>query len=408
MYVRFVCGWTLFILLLNSCCVLARSRSQVFVKRHGPKRHPSVRHVTAQHAYEALAYRVYIQGQQAQPSGARKDRDFLAHQFEGAAKYFTSNLPANMCFVEPDLARRLNSALCIQVGTELESRLAARFRAVLSSFGEVICCDEKVFEFNSAKSGMLRVIPAKHQKGLWNYTMCVYLSCGLAYLIDTRCATEISDLDEHVTMPAIIQHQIDIAQSKNVQRAHKSCMVWDSYYLTILCVQMLREQRVPFVAPINSQRFEPIVALLTDHVQASGEMCFAVRQPDRAGDAKELATCFYSPDSKKGKRFTLTSYLVQVDHKRRKGHIPGFDEYQSNFSGCDSFNRRLHDKSWPHHYGGKSYSVEVQAGYDFLFTCALVNVHHLWKELSWNDRKIESFADFTAALALELLQLNYL
>jgi hypothetical protein len=290
----------------------------------------------------------------------------------------------------------------------MEKTLAENFRSVLSSFGEVICCDEKVFEFNSPHSGMLRVIPAKHQKGLWNYTMCVHLDCNLAYLIDTRCATEISELDEHVTMPEIIKHQMDVAQSKNANRAMKSCMVWDSYYLTMVCVQMLREARVPFVAAINPERFKPIVRLMTDRVQATGEKVFATRPPDRAGDPTELATCFWSPDTKKGKRFTLTSYLRQVDHKRREGHIPGFDEYQENFSGCDSFNRRLHDKRWPHHYGAKAYSVEIQAGHDFLLTCALVNAHHLWKNQDFANRAHVSFAQFTSDLAVELMEVEYM
>ena len=97
-----------------------------------------------------------------------------------------------------------------------------------------------------------------------------------------------------------------------------------------------------------------------------------------------------------------------MDHKRREGHIPGFDEYQENFSGCDSFNRRLHDKRWPHHYGAKAYSVEIQAGHDFLLTCTLVNAHHLWKSQDFANRSHVSFAQFTSDLAIELIEVDYM
>ena len=42
----------------------------------------------------------------------------------------------------------------------------------------------------------------------------------------------------------------------------------------MVCVQMLREARVPFVAAINPDRFKPIVRLMTDRVQATGEKVF--------------------------------------------------------------------------------------------------------------------------------------
>ena len=119
-----------------------------------------------QTCYEALAYRAYIQGQQVRLSEASPNDHFLEDQFKAASAYFKATLEEGITFTNWDVAKRMNSAICITVGTELESDLVDNFRSVLSSYGEVVCCDEKVFEFNSSKSGMLRVIPAKHQKGL--------------------------------------------------------------------------------------------------------------------------------------------------------------------------------------------------------------------------------------------------
>ena len=128
-------------------------------------------------------------------------------------------------------------------------------------------------------------------------------------------------------------------------------------------------------------------------------MAFAIRETNFAKQRLELMSCFWSKDSKKGKRFTITNHLKKVDHKRRKGYIPGFMEYEETFAACDKYNRRLHDKSWPCRYAAGIYSVEILAGHDFLFTSALVNLHHLWKTLDWKNRKLLTFQMFTQELA---------
>ena len=373
------------------------------MRKRGKGVKATIRSFIKQDMYETLAYRILIQGRQEYSSESNPTKHFLDLQFQNAHRFFVDTLGKDIRIIPFDKARRFNTAFCLKVGSEVETKLVSNFRVPFSHYGAHVACDEKVFEFNSASSGMLRVIPAKHQKGLWNTTMACTLESGLAYLIDTVCATEITDMDEHTTMISIFQHQVRILQDKPLERGVFSCGTWDSYYGTQEALQYLREEQYPFIWAINTQRFNPIVSLITDNVRESGQMAFAVRKTDFARQRPELISCFWSKDSKKGKRFTITNYLKEVDHKRRKGYIPGFMEYEETFSACDKYNRRLHDKSWPYKYAKSAYSVEIQAGHDFLFTAALVNMHHLWKTLDWKNRKNLSFRQFTEDLAMKIM-----
>ena len=376
---------------------------KLFVKKSGTTKGPTKRVIVRQMLYEAMAYGVVIQGAQEKSSEANPTKYPLEQRFKEAGALLAASVQEGVQILSYDLARRIYGGWCMRVGSSVETTLAENFRSVILAYGEVVACDEKVFEFNSAHSGMLRVIPAKHQKGLWNYTMCVTLSPDLPYLIDTRCATEISALDEHIKMTELMEYQTKIARLRPVGRNVFPCMVYDSYYGTVEGLQLMRKYQQPFIWCCNPQRFGDLVSLLDGSVRESGQSAFAVRKKDNARDREELLTCFWSRDGRKGKQYTITNYLKQVDHKRRPGHIPGAFEYQYNFASCDKYNRRLHDKSWPHRYAGGTISVEYRAGHDFLFTCALVNLHQLWKSLDFAERKTESFKQFTEALAKEIV-----
>lgn len=377
------------------------------MKKNGIKRRQSYRLIEIKDVYHSFAYRVYIQGKQNGPKESNPQKHALIDAFDDAQCYLSKTLKDQTKLTESDKARRINSWICVKVGSEFEKRLSSNFRSALSSYGEIVACDEKVFEFDSPTSGFFRKIPNKGQKGLWNYTMCVTLSPNIPFLIYSRCATEISNLDQHITMVGLMQEQIDVVREKPVARGHYPCIVYDSFYGTVAGLQLCRKLRQPFIWALNPQRFGSIVELVSDSVRKTGDMAFAVRAKDDAKELEELLTCFWSPDSKKGKRFTITNYLKRANHKKRKGYIPGFMEYEYSFSGCDSYNRRLHDKSWCHRYGAGKYSVEMQAGHNFLFTCALVNCHHLWKSLDFENRKKVSFQEFTTDLAVEIVRKDW-
>jgi hypothetical protein len=195
----------------------------------------------------------------------------------------------------------------------------------LSSTGQWAACDEKVFEHDTARSGLIRVVPAKKQVGLWNYSTCVRLEGAqpgplfYPYLVYSRCHTELVSLDQHVTTFDIISAQVDFLRPLQQGRRFETILVYDSYYGTLLSLQYFREQRIPAIMCLNIQRFREYEALLDRFVQKTGEMAFAERAKDNPGDLDELITLFSSPDHRKGRRYTWTNALRRQNE--RKAHL---------------------------------------------------------------------------------------
>ena len=359
--------------------------------------------------YEALAMRIYLMGKQNGPKEVRRNKNALESDIREAVKYFNTvcrDADGNpYAITEPDLLRRCISALYFEVGTRDEIDLCRYFRALLSSAGQFGACDEKVFQHDTASSGMIRVVPAKKQVGLWNYTVCLRLSGGLQganyypFLVYTRCHTENTNLDEHVTTAAIIRAQVKFLRLLQPNRRFSTILVWDSYYGTLASLQYLREQRIPSIWCLNVQRFASYRALLDRFVQKTSDMAFAERAKDEARDLDELITVFWSPDHRKAKRWTWTNALHRENEAKKGGYIPGFDHYEHAFNICDVFNRELHDKSWPYRYSGKSQSSEIQAGSDFLITIATVNMWNYWRSLDVPQQHVLSYERFCTQLA---------
>ena len=90
-----------------------------------------------------------------------------------------------------------------------------------------------MFQDDTSRSGMIRVVPAKKIVGLWNYTMCILLPGGLPFLLWTRCHTKLTNLDQHVTTIEILQQQIDFVKAHQVDCKVLTVMMHDSYYGTV-------------------------------------------------------------------------------------------------------------------------------------------------------------------------------
>ena len=141
-----------------------------FIKRRRKRKSTNIV-TTIAHVYQMLAYRIFIYGRQKRPQENRRDEKAIINAFQAARKHCGGD---NL--LGSDRARRLNTYMCLRVDHWHQTDLVDNFQSVLLSCGEVLVCDEKVFDFDSANAGWVRVIPAKKQVGLWNYTACVWLS----------------------------------------------------------------------------------------------------------------------------------------------------------------------------------------------------------------------------------------
>jgi hypothetical protein len=219
------------------------------VKKRKGNRKSTTRHINVQHLFEALAYRILIMGKQQKPVEVRRNTDALDKAVIGAHNRLTAicldenGKPYRL--TEPDLARRIITALVLLVGTKHEFGFNDRFGSLVGFLGERVACDEKVFQHDTSRSGMIRVVPAKKIVGLWNYTMCILLPGGLPFLLWTRCHTELTNLDQHVTTIEILQQQIDVVKAQQEDRKVRTVMTHDSYYGTLAfsCCEISESQR---------------------------------------------------------------------------------------------------------------------------------------------------------------------
>eukprot|EP00957_Ditylum_brightwellii_P165104 12570200-Ditylum_brightwellii.AAC.1 len=115
---------------------------------------------------------------------------------------------------------------------------------------------------------------------------------------------------------------------------------------------------------------------------------------------KESAVLCWTSTKMLGKKFVMGTGF-KVRKKDASWHVcPMFDHYNLGFNNCDKFNKTLHGKSWPHKLHG-----DKRVALDYLFTCVLINVYHLWIDaaLAGEKHKDVMWKEFCMDLAKEML-----
>ena len=371
-----------------------------FVRKRGRKRKATTFNYTVSGMFQALAMAIVIQGKQEKPTENQRDPNALNHAFQAARKELLDSLNGES-LISADRARKLFSLLCLKVGTWHEIELEANFQSVVITLGEILVCDEKVWDHDNPNSGMIRVVASKKQVGLWNYTAVVWIPGKLTFLVCVRCHVELKILGECVPTWEVLNDWINVIKAKGLTFVTRAIAIMDSYYLSQPGLNDLRENGIPFVAAIQKDRFALMYSVIEGRVQKTGDYAFAIREKE--DQPTELLTEFSSRDNRIKRRLTLTNALEKKNSKRRKFHIPGFYEYEKFFNGCDIYNRQMHDKSWPHKHVGGYYSSEYRAGSDYLFTCVLMNTFHCWKSVNFKRFGNASFLEFTQILAKDII-----
>ena len=61
-----------------------------------------------------------------------------------------------------------------------------------------------------------------------------------------------------------------------------------------------------------------------------------------------------------GKKYVFSKAFIKEKGLRTQDrtYIPAYHDYSDHFCHCDFFNRKLHDKSYPHKCGGRSTTGE--------------------------------------------------
>ena len=340
--------------------------------------------------YQAFACRIWIQGRGVAAGSTAREA------FKNSLKWLGDRCTEQLNGIRKTL--RVQSKVYVTCGGDQERLLNRQLQRMLSSLGEVLCGDEKLFRF-TGRGGIVRKVPRKPARiGIWHYQAVVMLPTDDPFLAYTSVHNTSGSLGESTQTAQIVNEWADLVLS--FRQPTIICM--DSYYLCKVGRETLRQKNVRFVAAIKPDRFKRITALLTPSVQNAGESAYAF-----IGDRNEAAVMHWSRDTNIGKKFVLTNCFTRVPQKKPSDYVPVYDEYKSLFSGCDKFNQQLYGKTFPYQAPNDTNLAEKKNIWNYLFTSVLINVWNVWKGvLQARDPETEtmSFRDFCDDLSVRIVE----
>lgn len=147
--------------------------------------------------------------------------------------------------------------------------------------------------------------------------------------------------------------------------------------------QLLAGKQVKYVAAFTPNRFRTFSSILDQKVNKPGEWS-GLYNPSTG---HSVVHC-YSKDHNLGKKYVMSNACILTTRPKHSKEIPLFDIYKKTFNVCDQFNRKLHDRTWPHKKGGRNRLGEKGAQHDFIFTCILMNTFNAyWYGIGRGDNK---------------------
>ena len=147
------------------------------------------------------------------------------------------------------------------------------------------------------------------------------------------------------------------------------------------------------------EAFQEIVNFLEPHVQNTGDSAFAWNS------TRNEAAVFLSRDV--GKKFTLSNCFLYKIIRQPRGYTPVYDEYKAMFAGCDAFNQKLHNNTFPYRLPSDTNMAQDKNIWNYLFTSCLVSSWNLWKAVLRNrdnECQLPSFTEFCNSLARGMIK----
>lgn len=348
-----------------------------------------------------LAYQIMITGKQQRPVEAekKKNKNALRTAFkEAIAKQEKRHRGHALGY---NKALQLHAHFWVSPDYCEIKEINANLQSCIKSLGESLAGDEKLFEY----TGLSYLIRKKGDKqvGLWIYEACASLRNGLPLLLYLRLHTANKHVGETVPVHLVVQDWVDLLHQKGKP---ETILAHDHYYFSKEARDtiMNASPKVKVIASVSgSERFAVIHDLVKKKVTESGEWAAAYNDK-----TSEFYLHHHDPERGVGKKSLWSVNALKVDSRVRRSQylIPGYDLYGQIFSTCDRFNRRLHDRTFPHRYGGgKNGYGDMSAFFDFIRSSVLQNTFNIFHQLRGRDPETMNFGDYCEMLANELFDL---
>lgn len=342
--------------------------------------------------FEYFAVRIFIQGMQKRAGGK------VDEAVKAAADYINENMDRESekkdrkKIAGLTRLRRMQQVFFVAVGEE-EKALCDAWQCCLSRLGEVLCGDEKLFKF-TAQSGIVRQVPSKPAKiGVWHYQAAVFLENNSPLLVFTRCHNVSKKMDMSITTAEVIGDWLAVID----KFGHPSILIFDSYYLSLAGRRKILQRGSKVIGALKPDRFQSLFDYVSPSVTESGQTAYAFNN-----DTKEACVYHWSMEKDVGKKMVYTTAFKKESKRKVKFGIPVYDTYKAGFSGCDAFNKAMHNRTWPFRSSGKNGRADSMNCFNYLFTCCLINTWHAFCVLQRKNPNDVPFDIFCKELAVDV------
>jgi hypothetical protein len=258
-----------------------------------------------------------------------------------------------------------------------------------------VAADEKLYKF-TGNSGWIRSVPSKPSKiGHWIYEMVCTLHTGKPFLIYIRLQDSVVKLGHSVPILDVVKDWSNVIQ----KLGNNTILVADSYYASTTTVNYLNNMSPPvsFLLGCNSSRFSDLVEVVSTKVSRPFEWASLYRQ-----DCQLMFTMNWYENEALSKKYCMSN-IYEKRPRDRDDHItteiPNFDLYKEIFSGCDKFNRMLHQRTWPYSTGGKGRSGSLANIRDFALSSILLNCINVFESLESECVENRSYLSYMLELS---------
>jgi hypothetical protein len=352
---------------------------------------------TLRMVYIALAFSIRIIGLQNQPKENQRNQRPLRQSILEAKNHFCDQFPMYDPIGDDKLAKLLSLPYFTSSYYE---EISHYFQSIIEKCGDVVAGDEKLFHF-TGDSIDCRLVPTKPDRiGLWFYELCVPLrfSDGTkkSFLIWAKLHHSDRILAQHVPVSSIVESWVNVTKSVGYK---DTVLVMDSYYLDKVGKAILAGSGVKYIAAITKNRFSQVYNYLSKKINRPGEWS-AINNPETF----ESALYYWSYEKNVGKKLVYTNAFQITTEFPEEPQVPIFDHYKKSFSTCDTFNRALHDRTWPHKKGGRGVSGAPGKIHDFMLSVILQNTINVYLYTRKRFPEEYNFKHFCEVLSNDLYQ----
>ena len=384
--------------IINSVMARINAAPHLLVLKYNKKTYKTMSiALTTRKVYQLMAVYIRITGLQNKSTEATAKKGKKApvrESIDEARTHFktiTDDVP------NADILLRLNSIFLLS--REEHVLLSENFTSIVRVLGQGAAGDEKLFYFSGIDPDVKKIASKPGGVGLWFFQFTASLRNGLSFLLQFDLSTM---RVEDRSVVATVKKWKDIIISKGA-RADRidpqgpeeilTILAYDSHYQSADSRALMNTHPlVPYTCSVNQERMKPEIKFLTnDYPDRHKINTFRVMVNDSTG---EMLVQHYSPIKGLDEKFNFSKgfYPAKLT-PANKAVIPSYDIYAGVYNKCDIFNRKLHDKTYPHARGGKYTSGYDGCIHDFAMACTLHNTFSAYSEINNTDPSSASFQE---------------